>query len=101
MIVPFNAKFSTSDKDYDPFIDDKLMSEESMNYLLKIAIDGLRRVIINRKFTKSDAGELEKTDYVMSNNNVLEWFDECPTIENNGVGDMYLITVWCKWMFSG
>lgn len=96
VIVPFNAKFSKDDPDYDPFIEDKLLSDESMSYLLNIAIQGLHRVIYNRQFTKSDVGELEKTDYMKLNNNVLEWLELEPKIENESVADVYLAyQVWC------
>ena len=96
IIVPFNARFSKTDKDYDPFIEDKLMTNESLQYLLKLAIEGLRRVIINRDFTKSDRGEAEKTEYIKSNNNVLEWLDYEPKIENESVSDIYMqYQVWC------
>lgn len=97
VIVPFNATFKKSDPDYDPFIEDKLLSDESMNYLLKLAIDGLRRVVINRGFTTSDAGEKEKGEYIKTNNNVKEWFEENPSIENESVADVYLTyQVWCS-----
>ena len=97
VIVPFNAKFSPNDSDYDPFIEDKLLEDASVQYLLKIAVEGLRRVLINKKFTKSTKGELEKSEYVKSNNNMLEWFDEEPKIENESVNDVYLVyRVWCE-----
>ena len=96
MIVPFNAKFSSSDSDYDPFIEDKLRSDESIEYLLKLAIDGLKRVIATNKFTKSEIGEHEKEEYVMSNNNVIEWLEEQPKVENESISDVYLAyKVWC------
>ena len=98
VIVPFNAKFSKNDADYDPFVEDKLMTDEAIQYLLKLAVDGLERVLYNKQFTKSDKGESEKEDYLTSNNNVLEWFDEeCPKIENESVADVYLkYQLWCS-----
>jgi len=96
VIVPFNAKFSKTDVDYDPFIEDKLMGDEAMNYLLKLAIEGLKRVIINRGFTTSNSGEKEKEEYMKLNNNVLEWFESNPNIENESIPDVYLAyQVWC------
>jgi putative DNA primase/helicase len=96
VLIPFNARFSKTDVDYDPFIEDKLMSDESINYLLKLAIDGLRRVLENRQFTKSDVGEREKNEYMKDNNNVLQWLDDEPKIENESVNDVYLnYDVWC------
>lgn len=97
VIVPFNAKFSKTDPDYDPFIEDKLLSDEAMKYLLKISLEGLRRVIINKGFTSSDAGEKEKGDYIKHNNNVIEWMEYEPKVENEAVQDVYLqYQVWCS-----
>lgn len=96
VIVPFNAKFQKSDPDYDPFIEDKLLSDESIQYLLKLAIEGLKRVLYNRSFTKSTTGELEKAEYMKLNNNVIEWLEYEPKIENESVPDVYLsYQVWC------
>lgn len=96
ILIPFNAKFNKTDSDYDPFIEDKLLSNDAMEYLLKLAVDGLRRVIVNKGFTKSAEGEKQKSDYMKLNNNVLEWFDSEPSIENEAVSDAYLAyQVWC------
>lgn len=96
IMIPFNAKFSKTDPDFDPFIEDKLMEDSAIEYLLKLAVEGLKRVLYNRQFTKSDKGEEEKNDYIMSNNNVLEYFEEEPRLENESVPDAYLAyQVWC------
>lgn len=96
-IIPFNAVFSKHDKDYDPFIEDKLLTKESMEYLLLLAIQGLKRVLYNRKFTKSDKAEFEKQEYMRGNNNVLEYLEEQPKLENESVADAYMTyQVWCS-----
>lgn len=96
-IIPFNARFSNTDPDYDPFIQDKLEEDEAMEYLLKLAIEGLRRVLYKREFTKSTKGELEKLEYIKSNNNVLQWISEGPKIENEAVDDVYQVyRLWCS-----
>lgn len=96
VIVPFMASFKKTDLDYDPFIEDKLMSEESIMYLLKLGIEGLQRVIFNRGFTKSDSSEREKEDYMKLNNNVLEWFDNNPLVQHQPIHEVYLAyQVWC------
>lgn len=96
ILVPFQARFSKADHDYDPFIEDKLLTEESLQYLLKVSIEGIKRVLFNRGFTKSDKGESEKHEYIKSNNNVLNWLDDNPKIKNEAVGDVYLVyQVWC------
>lgn len=96
MIVPFNAKFSKHDVDYDPDIEEKLLTDEGIQYLLKIGIEGLKRIMFNKHFTKSALGEAEKDAYMKDNNNVLEWLEGEPSIENNAVSDVYLAyQVWC------
>jgi putative DNA primase/helicase len=96
IIVPFNAKFSKSDEDYNPFIEEDLSTEEAMEYLFKIAIDGLKRLLVNREFTKSEVGEREKQSYLIYNDNVLEYLSEDPKIDNESIADVYTrYTVWC------
>jgi putative DNA primase/helicase len=90
-IIPFNAKFSKHDPDFDPFIEDKLLADGAMEYLLKLAIEGLRRVLLNRQFTVSTKGEQEKSDYKIHNNSVLDWiYNGDPKIENESSTDVYL-----------
>lgn len=96
VIVPFNARFTKHDEDYDPFIETKLFTDEALEYLLRIAIDGLVRVINNKEFTTSQKGEAEKLQYLMDNNNVLEWLDGNPKILNEAVNDVYMAyRIWC------
>ena len=95
-IIPFNAKFSKHDADYDPFIESKLLTESSIEYLLKLAIEGLKRVLVNNHFTTSDKGEAEKKEYMKFNNNVLDWIENDSKIENEAVNDVYMsYQVWC------
>lgn len=97
ILVPFNAKFSKKDADYDPFIESKLLTEESMQYLLKLAIEGLRRVLTNKSFTISSKSEQDKKEYMKYNNNVLDWLEGNPKIENESINDVYLAyQVWCR-----
>lgn len=71
VIVPFNAKFSKSDEDYDPYIIYKLREPEVMQYLCKLAIDGLKRVIENKEFTISEKVTKAVEDYEIQNNPIL------------------------------
>lgn len=80
IFIPFNAKFNKDDVDYDPFIEDKLLTQDSMEYLLKIAIDGLKRLLENNKFTECDKSKNELKNFEMINNNVIEWLEENPKL---------------------
>lgn len=98
VILPFRARFSKADPDYDPFIEDKLLTDEGMEYLLRLAIEGLQRILINKSFTKSDVSESEKSIYLQSNNNVLEWLEEesKDRIVNERTSDVYMAyKLWC------
>lgn len=89
IIIPFNAKFESTDSDYDPFIEDKLLTRESIEYLLKLAINGLKRVLYNKRFTESEQVKELTEKYLKENNNVLQWLDEEPKIENESVASVY------------
>lgn len=89
IFIPFNAKFSKKDPDYDPFIIDKLLSQESLEYLLKLALEGLDRILYNRAFTTPKAVEDTWEDYEKRNNPVVGFIDE-GKIENETTQDVYL-----------
>lgn len=96
IIVPFNAKFSVKDKDFDPFIMDKLLSQEAMEYLLNLAIDGLQRVLTNRKFTTVESVEKELQEYERVNNPVVAFVEDFK-IENEPTKEIYLkYSAWCQ-----
>ena len=80
VIIPFNAKFSKSDPDYRPYIIDDLKKQESMEYLLKIGMDGLLRVLERKEFTQSDKVDKEVAEYEESNNPILAFIHECEEI---------------------
>lgn len=89
IFIPFNAKFSKKDSDYDPFIIDKLMSNESLEYLLKLALEGLERILYNRAFTTPKSVEDTWDDYEKRNNPIIGFLEE-GKIENESTKDVYL-----------
>lgn len=78
IIVPFEAKFSKNDPDFDPYIKYKLRSNECMEYLIQLGLNGLKRVLSNRGFTISEKVEREIREYEENNNPVLLFFNEVP-----------------------
>ena len=95
VIVPFNAKFSKEDPDFDPFIKDKLLSNESLEYLLNRAFMGLLRVLSNRSFTSVDTVEEEIREYEKVNNPVINFLEEFK-VENESNNQVYLkYATWC------
>ena len=91
VVIPFNAKFSPEDEDYDPFIKFKLMSEESIQYLIKIGIRGVMRVLANNAYTRSTKVETELNEFEMENNPLLLFMSDMETKDflNESTGDMY------------
>jgi putative DNA primase/helicase len=63
IIVPFNATFSKQDEDYDPYIIWKLKDRLVMEYLIRIGLEGLHRVIERNAFTSSAKVEREIHEY--------------------------------------
>ena len=77
VIIPFNAKFSSSDPNFKPFIGDSLKGQESMEYLIQLGIQGLKRVLFNRQFTDSNKVKAELQEFEETNNPILGFFKEC------------------------
>ena len=76
VIVPFNATFSKDDPDYDPYITWKLRDKEVMEYVIRIGIAGLKRVIENNAFTESTKVQKEMADFELQNNPILLFLQE-------------------------
>lgn len=95
LFIPFNAVFSKKDPDYDPFIKDKITTPEALEYLLKIAIDGLYRILNNNNITTSKASEQVWDEYEHINNPVVSFLEE-NKIENESITDVFRkYQMWC------
>lgn len=81
MIIPFNATFSPDDPDFDPYIKYKLRSDECMEYLIKIGLEGLKRVLANRRFTTCSKVKEELKEYEEHNNPILLFFNELDLVD--------------------
>ena len=76
IIVPFNASFSKTDADYDPYIKYKLREESVMEYLIVLGIRGLKRILDNQCFTITEAILRNIEEYEENNNPILMFFKE-------------------------
>lgn len=74
VIIPFNARFSKDDPDYDPFIKYKLLDESVIEALIVLAVEGLKRVLKNQEFTKSEKTAKAIADYEEENSPILLFF---------------------------
>ena len=76
VIIPFEAKFTKQDPDYDPFIKYKLRNEDVMEALIAKAIPALRDVLTDQEFEFCDRVTKNLEEFEKSNNPVLEFYDE-------------------------
>ncbi len=93
VIIPFEAKFTVDDVDYNPNIKHDLRQQSAIEYLIKISIEGLKRVLYTNTYTKSEQVQKELNDFEISNNNIFAFVKECESedspIESNTVTDVY------------
>ena len=81
VIVPFNARFTPDSPDYKPFIGDDLKCQESMEYMVKIGLEGLKRVLDTRQYTTNEAMQEELQAYEETNNPIIGFFREAENDE--------------------
>lgn len=77
LIIPFNAKFSKTDADYNPRISEEIKSEECIEYLIKLGVKALKRVLENKGYTESEQTKAELLEYEMENDPIKQFIHEC------------------------
>ena len=98
VLVPFKARFTKDDPDYSPFIKYELREPENIEYLIKMAVEGLKCVLENKEFTTCDAVEEEMNNYEATNNSVVSFLNDGEAkVENESVSEVYLsYSVYCR-----
>lgn len=76
VIIPFNARFTPEDKDFDPYIIYKVTTENAMEYLINLGLDGLKRVLKTYMFTENESTKTALKEYEENNNPVLLFLKE-------------------------
>ncbi len=97
VIIPFNARFSkylpdgTLDPDYNPYIKYELVEQSSIEYLIRVGVEGLKRIIENNEFTHSEKVQQQVEEYENENNPIKAFIDDCgiEMIENEPTADVY------------
>lgn len=75
ILIPFNAKFLETDKDYNPLISEQLLQEEAQEYLIQLSLKALKKLLTSRQFEKNYGVEELKKEYEKTNN-PIEYFIE-------------------------
>lgn len=81
VIIPFDAKFSKQDDDYDPFIKYKLRDEAVIEALIAKAVPALREVLADQEFAQCDKVKVNLEEFEKSNNPILMFFDELDEVD--------------------
>lgn len=89
VIIPFEAKFSRDDEDYNPEIKYELRTQEAVEYTILLALKGLKRVLENKCYTESKKVQKQLDDYEIVNNNIKAFVEECK--ENDFEDDFRII----------
>lgn len=91
VIIPFNASFSKSDPDYDPFIKYKLVSQEAIEYMIQLGVAGLIRILENNEFTKSEKVQNQLDEYEEENNPIIAFIADTGVdmIEDEPTNEVY------------
>ena len=91
VIVPFDAKFTADDPDFRPNIRYELREPEVMEYMIRLGLEGLKRALKNKSFTKSKDVDQALESYRIENNPILAFVEEvgADAVENEPVGEVY------------
>lgn len=89
VIIPFDARFSKDDPDFDPYIKYKLIQEEPLEYLILRGIEGLKRVLDNQAFTMSEKVSQSIEEYEETNNPILLFFKEDVKVIDEPTNEVY------------
>lgn len=76
IIVPFNAVFTKEDPDFNSYIEDDLKEEQSIEYLIRLGVEGLKRALEQKDFTESKEVQDELEQFEKENNPILGWLDD-------------------------
>ncbi len=100
-IVPFDKKFTKDNEDVE--LDTKLGSTPYLESLLVLAVDGLRRLEANKRFSESESVRKEMEIFEYENKPIVQFLeDECILHDNredrtNSVSKEKLFTAYRNW----
>ena len=93
VIVPFNASFKRNDPTFKHNIIKELITQESTEYLIKIGIQGLHRILDAQNFTQPESVKQKLKEYERDNDVILQFIEDLPegieSILNQPCDDVY------------
>lgn len=93
VIVPFNAVFDKNDPKFKHNIIKDLITEEATEYLIKLGIEGLHRILDRQNFTQPEKVKQTLKEYEKSNDTVMQFVEDLVNgldeIINENCDDVY------------
>ena len=74
--IPFDAHFAEADPGFDPRLAERLSCEGAARYLVRLGVEGLRRVIARNAMTPNERSEEIVRDVRNDNNSILQWMED-------------------------
>lgn len=94
VIIPLNAKFDQS-SNFIPFVDEQLQDTRAMEYLLKLSLDALVKLLTKGTFTIPQVVTAATEEYHIQNDTILQYLSE-NTIDQKFINEVYMsYSVWC------
>ena len=88
IIIPFSARFTKEGDDYNPNISKDLMSRSAIEYLVKLGVQGLQRIIQNQGFTEPDEVLQELEEFEANNDSILSWLNSLKDSDDEEIHDV-------------
>ena len=93
VIVPFNAVFDKNDPKFKHNIIKDLITPEATEYLIKLGIEGLHRILDRQNFTQPEKVKQTLKEYEKSNDTVMQFVEDLVNgldeIINENCDDVY------------
>lgn len=103
VFVPFSRQFSKDDADYDPDVLDHITTKSAMEYTLKLAIDGLVRVINqNWQLSSTSLGDALRDEWLTESDSIAAWLRDAGVTSERITAnqDISMYDWYCNWCHS-
>lgn len=96
IIIPFNATFErylddgSDNPEYNNKLEGQLKTKESIEYLIVLGVEGLKRVLKNADFSKSSKVKDEVDQFEKDNDLILQWLDAMKEDDESDVVTEYI-----------
>ena len=85
LIIPFREVFRPGDGRHDPNVIGRLTTDSAMNKMMRLSIEGLRRLADNGKFSECNECRMALEEYRLENDNVSSFIRDMVTVSEHEV----------------